>query len=676
MNAHDEILKSLLATGIQLQIPIYQRTYDWGKQHCKQLYDDIVKAGRSGRFHFIGAVTLSTHQRQPAEIRRFQVIDGQQRITSVMLLLRALNDTAGVSGDLEVKINNLLFNAGKSNDEYHHKLVLATDDNPTFREIMKSGKTEASGNIKACFNYFKKWLAEDGTHDLIWRGVQALTIVSIVLDKQDSAQEIFESMNSTGLNLTEADKIQNYMLMHERPDWSERMYRDHWRPLEQQFGEGHADLDAFFQNYMAMRGETFVKKSDIYKKFKEYMEDRDREEEIREIIRYSKHYAKLIGISSQPNYPLKDEIKYVRGQDTHVADPLLLKVLADHDLGAITANDAKQVFLMVGSYHLRSRVCGAHRALDKVFPELIGKIDANQYAKSVETALMSRKGANTFPRDDIFKERFVRFSLYSNAKLCKYVLVNLEHRNDKERVIPDDLTIEHVMPQELNDEWKTYLGEKYEDIYEKYIHTIGNLALTAFNSKLGDMPFSKKQEIYKHSKVTMTKKLANLEKWDEETITARAKRLADETTILWSCPEGYDRIAVVNRGEDGYERELEEEHLEGKNTVDLWNGLKEAILSACDGTKFRMNKNYGTIRLLARDRSSSSVICNLESLLNRIHITYSTNINNDIIQPSNFVKDVSRAGHYGYGDLRSTIASEDDIDMVVNLVKRIWQEKK
>ena len=309
---------------------------------------------------------------------------------------------------------------------------------------------------------------------------------------------------------------------------------------------------------MAMRHMAFVKEKDVYKKFKEYMDERDREEEFLEISKHSKHYADLIGIS-RSRYPLKDEVEYVRGQETYVADPLRLRVLVDHSSGAITPDDVRQVFLLIGSYHLRSRVCDTHRALDKVFPELISKIESNQYAKSVEKALMLRKGANTFPRDDRFKERLELFSLYRNTKVCKYVLTKLEHYSDKERVIPNDLSIEHIMPQELNDDWKMYLGENYEDIYEKYIHTIGNLTLTAFNPELGNMQFSDKQNIYRESKVTITRDLASLEKWDQDEITTRARHLAGVAVKIWSCPEGYDRLAAIDKDEFGYERELEEE---------------------------------------------------------------------------------------------------------------------
>ena len=676
MNAKDIILRNLLEGRIQLQIPIYQRTYDWNKQNCRQLYDDIVNAGRAEKFHFIGAITRSGGEDHPVDMPRYQIIDGQQRITSIMLLLRALQDTPSVPDELKHRIGHLLFNTGEKkavSDRY--KLVLTGDSDVIFRNIMEDGKTEASSNVAAGFSHFKKWLTEDRSHDLVWKGLQGLTAVSILLDKSDDAQAIFESMNSTGLALSMTDLIQNYMLMGGKPDWQERVYYRYWMPMEQQFEEMSVDPDKFFRCYLSMRLGEAVAKGMVYKRFKEYAGNSNREKEIIEIHRHFKHYVELVDTLQHSGHPLRKEIGYACDQDTDVADPLLLKVLADYATGTITENDAKEVFVLIGSYLLRSRVCGTLTGANKRLPELIRKIDEKPYAQRIGEALMAKRGAGRFPRDAVFKEELERFPLYTNSTVCRYVLVRLEHGNDRETIDPDSLNIEHIMPQKLDGEWKRDLGGKYEEVHEKYLHTVGNLTLTAFNPELGNLSFSHKRGTYKDSKVTITQELARFEKWGENEIINRAERLAEDAVSLWRYPKGYDNLATVDRYEYEYDRALEENHLEGKNTVDLWYVLKREILSTCPGTTFYMNKHYGSFRLPADKGTGGGIVCSLESLRNRIHVTYGTSINDGVIKPSDFVTDVSTVGHYGSGHLRTTIATEDDVSRVSKLAKDVWKVK-
>ena len=673
MNAKDIKLRDLLERRIQLQVPIYQRTYDWQERHSKQLYDDIVNAGRERKFHFVGAITYSGREEQPVDVPRYQIIDGQQRITSIMLLMRALKDNDSMPDGIESRIDQLLFNAGEEKDgPDYNKLVLTEDDNAVFKQIMESGKTDAAGNLAACFNHFRKWLGTNHNGNLAWKGLQGLTAVSILLGERDDAQAIFESMNSTGLDLSPTDLIQNYILMGGKPEWQKRTYLKYWLPMERQFGEQSVDSDRFFLCYLSMLYKKAATKGSVYKIFKEYMTDRDREEEVKEIVRYFEQYVRLINTARDTNYPLGREIEYACDQGTDVANPLLLKVLADHEAGIITDTDAREIFVIVGSYLLRSRVCGTLTGANKRFPELIGKIERKRYVKSIGGALMSKRGEGRFPRDDAFKEELGRMQLYTN-RVCKYVLTRLNGEH-KETAEPDKLNIEHIMPQSLDAGWKVSLGKNHEEIHERHLHTIGNLTLTAYNSELGNMSFSGKRDIYKDSMVAMTRALADFERWGEGEIRERAGNLAEKAVRIWQYPRGYDNRGEVEKGEQAHDLMLEEDYLEGRNTAQLWHALRSEIQAACPGIVFRMNKYYASFRLPSDHGSVGAVVFSLESLRNGIHVTYNTKIDDGVIGPSDFVRNVSR-GHYGPGALRTTIASVDDVARVVCLVKDVWDSK-
>ena len=666
-------LKSMLEASIQFQIPIYQRTYDWTKQNCQQLYDDIMKSGKTKEenYHFIGAITCVGIPTSISDnVKRYQLIDGQQRITSLMLLLRALRDKLDASAVVTTAmIDQLLFNVTeeKSRSNYY-KMALADNDDQPFREIMGDGSSKTSGSIAANFRHFTALLKGEDA-DSVWYGVKSLTAVLIRIDDKDDAQAIFESMNSTGLDLSETDMIQNYMLMTKDPKWQKRIHRQYWRPMEQMFGEGSSkEFDEFLRSYLMMKRGKAISKQTVYREFKDYMKNLDREKEIKDIYQHSKYYADIIGVSVHPLRALKKEIRNIRDQDTNVANPLLLKVLADYDDGAINEKDAKAVLQLVDSYLLRGSVCGLLKGGNKVFPELISAINKKRYVESVERALMSKTGTRRFPRDAMFRDQLRNFPLYTSKAVCKYMLTRLEHGHHKERFELDDLQIEHIMPQTLTDEWREDLGERWGEIHDKYVHTIGNLTLTAHNPEMSNMSFSEKQNTYQKSELSLTRNLVSHKVWGEGEIVERATRLAETAASLWKCPKEHALDYVETDT-------MEEEYLEWTDLEDLWHALKKEISSSCSGVEFYMTQVYGAFRLPVYGRVKGVGICSLEARRSKIYLTYNTKVSNGIIKTSRFVENISNVGHYAVGDFRSTITAEDDIKKIVELVKTVWESK-
>ena len=675
MRTEQTALKDMLEASIQFQIPIYQRTYDWTKQNCQQLYDDIMKSGKTKEenYHFIGAITCVRIPTSINEnVRRYQLIDGQQRITSLMLLLRALRDKLDASVGVTTKmIDQLLFNVTEEkNGSNYYKMILTDDDDRSFREIMGDGSSKTSGGIAANFRYFTARLKSEDA-DSVWYGIKSLTAVLIRIDDKDDAQAIFESMNSTGLDLSETDMIQNYMLMTKDPRWQKKIHGQYWRPMEQRFGGGSSkEFDEFLRSYLMMKRKKAVSKQTVYREFKDYMKTHDREKEIKDIYQHSKYYADIIGTSIHPLRTLKREIKNIRNQDTNVANPLLLKVLADYDDGAINEADAKKVLQLIDSYLLRSSVCGLLKGGNKVFPELISAINKKRYVESVERALMLKTGTRKFPRDATFKDQLRNFPLYTSKAVCKYMLIRLEHGDREERFELDDLQIEHIMPQTLTDEWREDLGEWWREIHDKYVHTIGNLTLTAHiaNAGMSNMPFLEKQNTYQKSELKLTRSLAGYKVWGEDEIVKRASRMTEMAANLWKCPKEHAL--------DGAETDtMEEEYLEWTDLEDLWHALKKEISSSCGGVEFYMTRVYGAFRLPVYGRVKGVGICSLEARRSKIYLTYNTKVSNGIIKTSRFVENVSNVGRHVVGDFRSTITAEDDIKRAVELVKTVWESK-
>ena len=668
-------LADFLRANIQFQIPIYQRTYDWTWKNVRQLYDDILRAGRAEQdnYHFIGAITCMILPKPIREnVTRYQIIDGQQRITSLMLLLRALRDANGEkTGFTEAMINDLLFNINEEKGkESYHKMVMFEDDNRAFTEIMEDGSTASSGHVAANFRHFTKWLKDDEL-DHIWYGIKSLSTVVIKLETNDNAQAIFESMNSTGLDLSETDRIQNYVLMAKEPAWQKRIYQNYWHPMEMRLGERDSkDFDEFLRSYLMMKMEKHIDKGKVYAEFKKYMVDGylDRNDVIKDIYRHSRYYAEIMGVSGK-SHPLKREIRNIRDQDTAVANPLILRVLSDFNK-TLSPEDAKVVLRLLDSYLLRSYVCGTVKGGNKAIPNMIPQIDSVRYVDSIEAALMGMSATARYPRDAMFKDHLGRFPLYMSRKICKYVLVRLAEWSGKIPLDTDSLQIEHIMPQTPTKEWEEDVGERWEEMHERYMHTIGNLTLilTKMNQEMSNARFSEKKTIYGNDLIRMTRSLAKFEKWGEDEIRERMTSLVEAATVLWPCPKGYDRPFTE-------EDPLENEYLERTDVPDLWHGLKKEIRSSCPGMRFHMTHVYGSFRLPLEGRASEVGICSLEARRHKIYLTYNTKVDDGIIKPSGFVRDTSQIGTMSVGDLRSVITSEDDIERSVMLVKVLWESK-
>lgn len=662
LEARSAPLTEILETTACFRVPTYQRGYDWGKVQCRQIYDDVVRIGaRDDAMHFLGAITYIDEG--GIIVHAYQLIDGQQRLTTLMLLLCALKECINKDSNVTTaQIDQLLFNTGRHEGDDHYKLVL-TDNDKSFKTVLDGDQPKNNDRVTSNFGHFKKWLSGDPkTCDVVWHGIKRLNVVGVLIDKSGDAQAIFESMNSTGLALTQTDLIKNFILMPHNKDAQKKIYKNYWMPMEDLLDER---LEKFLKTYLKMSIRKHFPETNTYAEFKSWMENKDKGKEAEVLYEYSKHYAILAGVERHTSSEVNRMLGYIREQNASVADTLSLKVLYDLSHDRIKTHEATRIFQLVDSYVLRSRVCAAGKDLNKIFPELISRIDEQNYVKSVESTLMAKTQSSRFPRDTMFKDAIKRFQLYRNKHICEYMLARIEFQDGKER--PPDLTIEHIMPQKLSTEWQEILGSDSEAVHEKYLHTIGNLTLTAYNPHLGNKVFSAKRPIYEKSNIGLTRKLAEYEEWTKNTIEKRADDMAERAVKTWLCPQGYDG---VNYEVEPVEAALEDEHLEGTGVDLLWNQIKEKILDACR-VQFQMEQRYGTFRMTDH---KNIVLCSIKALRNQIRVIYNTRVNDGVFGSADPVEQFHR-GHDGSGDFYFTLMSDDDIAVAVNLACRVYKHK-
>ena len=680
MQAHESQLRDLLAGNHQFNVPIYQRTYDWDREHCKQLYDDIIQAGLSDSdsTHFLGAITYYTPKQAIANISHHQLIDGQQRITTFMLLLAALKRELHDQIPQPTLIDQILYNSVESTDsDGYLKMKLTQDDNDAFVEILKNGHTARSGNIRTNYEYFCKWVSQNqssNNFDVIWKGVQKLTIVHIVTNDQDNAQRIFESMNSTGLDLSTTDLVQNHLLMQFDLDQQQKVYNDYWHPLEEIFADDRDNFDSYLHCYLTMKQKQSIIKKKLYRKFKEYAKQHTIDI-LPDLHQYAKHYACLLYPKeyTSSSKKLNKLIKHICDQNTDVVHPLLLKILSDYENKLISEDVAVELFAFIDSYLLRCTVAGTAKNLNKAIPVIMSKLDENNYTNSIKGAVLERTGRDRFPTDSTFKRSFVDKEFYQNDRVSRYILERLAEKHQGSSTLNlSEYEIEHIMPQTLSDHWKKTLGDEYEEIHNSYLRQIGNLTLTEDNQSLGNDSFVDKQKIYAKSAAKMTVALhTNYSQWTEDEIINRSNCLAEDAVKVWKYPEGHSPDPQ-NEKED---EELEQDHLDGTNVAALWSSLRQKISAELPNAVFKMWQAYGNFKIFNSASGKYHLICSIRALKCKIYVVYNTRLSDGIIEVSDFVDDVSKVGHLGTGDLRSKIYSDDDVHKAVNLINKVVQKQ-
>ena len=549
MKANEANLLKFLQGPKQFLIPIFQRRYSWEQRHCEQLWRDVLRIGqdKEAHAHFLGSVVYMEHGIYSASaVTQLVVIDGQQRLTTLSLLLCAMGRAIELQGG-EIDItrqkleNYYLFNADEEG-EYYYKQRLTRRDNDTLIQLLvgKELPTDVSHSLVENYHFFEDKL-KNADLKTVYEGIQKLIIVDISLNRDyDNAQLIFESLNSSGLELSQADLIRNYVLMEQDPGFQKRLYEDYWYPMERRFGEEYTKrFDRFIRDYLTLKTGQIPKVNEVYDRFKDYTDGKKSPEALEEIIedihRHSKHYVRIARLEEEDS-DLRACLQDIHDLEVEVTFPFLLGVYEDYMQDQVNKTDVVEVFRLIESYVFRRAICGIPtNSLHRIFAALTGKIDKENYLQSLKVDFCHMTGTQRFPSDTEFQQGFLIKDAY-NFDRCKYLLLKLENHERKEAVHVGKPSIEHVMPQHPTEEWKADLGEDWREVHEKYLHTIGNLTLTAYNPELSNSTFKKKQEIpggFRVSPLYLNRSLAQAERWNENAILKRAKLLSEKALNIW-----------------------------------------------------------------------------------------------------------------------------------------------
>lgn len=532
----------------QYCIPVFQRDYAWTEEQCTKLFEDIVMAYQKDRPHFCGSFVYAPFGSKK-HIDSYIIIDGQQRFTTLYILIKALADSADDDRDKDA-LQRYLYNEDKFDrygldEKSKLKLKPVKTDNDQLLLLM-SGKIEQMDKSRRGIIYhnymlfmqlIKSFLEESSANSVLMinDGIEKLICADIRLDTGDNAQEIFERINSTGIKLGLADLIRNYILMTDTDQ--ERLYEEYWLTVQNLLPDKL--LDNFFIDYLNMKSDGFVKESEAYKRFKQvYVEGKyDNEKMLKEILHYAKQYYVFCYGSSDFGAEVNKALAGLRKLKQTTVYLFLFRVFDDYENGIINKNELTRVLKMLLSYSIRRLVCEiGSNTLRGLYKTLYGRVfeqkeNKNTYYDSLVSFFLQQTSKNTIPSDNEFVTALQEKNLYSKNALCKYLLCAIENQG-KETLDTENLSIEHIMPQNknLSMSWQKMLGENWQSVHEKYLHTLGNLTLTGYNSELGDKPFEKKKEKLEETITHIAVLYSDVKdksEWNNVNMEKRAKRLAE-----------------------------------------------------------------------------------------------------------------------------------------------------
>jgi uncharacterized protein with ParB-like and HNH nuclease domain len=561
MKANETKVEDFLSSNkTQFVIPVYQRNYDWTTGQCKQLLDDILEVGTSKKMnaHFIGSIVYVHDDVYTASrIKELTVIDGQQRLTTLTLVYLVLHRLAKVIQN-EGLVNEIseTYLINKFSPEEEKLKLRPTDNNDrALKYLLRSDENEEYSDFSKLidnFNYFKGRITEEN-YQTVLKGLSKLMFVEVSLDREkDDPQRIFESLNSTGLELAQADLIRNYILMGLNRKDQNKIYQNYWEVIEKLAKDETLNVSRvsdFIRDYLTLENKNIPNKGKVYLEFKTKYPTTTLDEletNLSSIKSLVKHYNKLINPKNETDKEIRLQLEYINRLETNVAYPFLMKVYDDYSNSIIEKPIFIKVLDLVQTFTWRRFILGLPtNALNKIFMSLYDKVEPTNYLYSIQKSLLQRTGVQRFPKNaEVIDALKVKDVYNIKSKNRTYFLERLENFENKEPVMIDgntDITIEHIFPQNPDPKWKIELGtDDYNFIKENYINTIGNLTLSGNNGKLGNKSFIDKRDLadagYKDSRLWLNKYLSILDKWDKAEIERRFDLIAERVLKIWDIP--------------------------------------------------------------------------------------------------------------------------------------------
>ncbi|MCQ2850443.1 DUF262 and DUF1524 domain-containing protein [Helicobacter pylori] len=665
----------------QFVIPIYQRLYSWKKEQCEQLWDDIIKTGGNDQMngHFIGSILYvldgNTHSNNP-----LLIIDGQQRLTTITLLLIALRNH--LSEEVEIlekfsrkKIESYLINSNKDGDK-KFRLILSESDKDTLLFLIDKNKrkpSEPSVKIVENFELFEKWISENTDKlETIFKGLEKLMIVWIALEKgKDDPQLIFESMNSKGIELTQADLLRNYIIMETEVEKQEDFYNQYWRAMEEDFKQNETLFNRFVRHYLTIKTGEIPNIKRVYEAFKDYQQKEGIEIEdlLKDLQKYCGYFCQ-IAFKKEADKDLNKALSFLVDLEMDVVYPLLLELYSDYKDGVLSKQDFIPIIALTESYICRRAVCGpGSKGLNKIFPSFTKKINKDQYLESIKAHFLSlEKTTGKFPKDSEFRDSLITIDFYKLKKKDTF-LKRLENFDTKEPVDTQKCNTEHIMPQTLDPEWEKDLGENFKAIHEKYLHTIGNLTLTGYNSEYSNKPFKEKRDMengFKQSSLRLNQSLKNLEVFDEKEIEKRANDLADWALKIWTYPK-LD-LETLEKYKSKYDLSP---YNFGPDSRELFDILREKIKALDERVTEKFNQKYIAYKFCKI--SFVDIVVQEKGL--KLYLKMNLNELQDEIKEKLKIRDVSNIGRPCVGNMEVELETKENIPYCLGLIKQALEKQ-
>lgn len=684
MDATKGNIYSILNGNKQFLIPVYQRYYSWDIEQCKRLWNDIEDMQKHNKYgHFVGSIVNIAEQAMPTGVQKYMIIDGQQRITTLTLMLIALRDYAiKHPEDMSInyrRIDNMLLKNEYEDGDERYKLLLTENDRDILISLVerKPIPDNTISRLLVNYEYFAGQIEKNKLlPSEIYESIGKLQIVNITLDRTiDDAQAIFESLNSTGKELSESDLIRNYILMGLKNDEQMYVYEHMWRPMELlfEYEKQGSVMDRFFRDYLTMKLTRIPKIDNIYEEFKSYhlnCEFSSIQDLCADLLKYSKYYTDMVFVRSS-NKEICSLYSDIKDLKMEVVFPFLLKVHNDFKEGIISEDDFIEILKMCISYVFRRSICDIPtNSLNKTFATLRNEIKPDDYINSIKAFFILRDDYKQFPDDDKFVSAFESRDIY-NMRSRNYILSHLENYNNKASIIIENYTIEHIMPQntKLNDEWKKELGPDWREIQKKYIHTIGNLTLTAYNSEMSDRPFMVKMDMqggFKESALRLNAYLVKLTEWNEEHINERAKLLSDKAKEIWTYPKLSDeKLAPYREQEKTIQKYSLDSYDINAFTKTLFEVLDKRIMNLSSDVKREYKKQYIAYKL---DTNFVDIVIQKQRLRISVNMKYS-----QVYDPKGLCKDITNLGRWGNGDVELFMEHTSDVENVMEIIEQSYR---
>ncbi|GAA6954790.1 DUF262 and DUF1524 domain-containing protein [Helicobacter pylori] len=663
----------------QFVIPIYQRLYSWKKEQCKQLWDDIIKIGGNDKMdgHFIGSILYVLDGITHSD-NALLIIDGQQRLTTITLLLTALRNHLSDEVKRKEIEDRYLINSDKDGDK-KFRLILSDSDKDTLLYLIDKDRrkpSEPSSKIVENFKLFEEWVSKNTNQlETIFKGLEKLMIVYIALEKgKDDPQLIFESMNSKGMELAQTDLIRNYIVMETEIEKQEGFYNKYWRAMEEEFKQNEKWFDRFIRHYLTIKTREIPNINKVYVALKDYRQKEGIgiEDLLKDLQKYCGYFCQIV-FKKEADKDLNKALGFLVDLEMDVIYPLLLELYSDYSDGVLSKADFIPIIALIESYICRRAVCGlGTNSLNKVFPSFTKHIQKNEYFKSLKVHFGYLTEKQRFPNNDEFRNLFITIDFYKFKKR-EYFFERLENFDRKERVYTHEYTTEHIMPQKLTEEWERDLGENFQEIHNKYLHTIGNLTWTGYNSEYRNKSFQEKRDMeggFKDSPLRLNQGLRDLESFGEEKIEKRANDLADLALKIWTYPNlNAETLEKYKPKKDKKEKKVYDlnSYKFGSHSRELFDILSKEIKALDEKIVENFNQDYISYKF---SKNFVDIVVQIKDLKLYLNMKF-----NELQDEKNLARDMTNKGHLGNGDIEVKLETKENIPYCLGLIKQALEKQ-